>query len=54
MLANRIDYVKLGAVLKKHRIDKGITLKELAETLGYAVQEVYHYEEGSRRISLES
>ncbi len=52
-MVNRINYAKLGAVLKKHRLDKGITIKELAETLSYTVQAVYRYEEGSRKISLE-
>lgn len=48
-----MDYVKLGAQVKKARKRKGFTQAKLAEMLGYSVQHISHVETGSTKLSVE-
>lgn len=43
-----------GAILKKERINKELSIQELAEKAGVTVRALYYWERGEKHMSIES
>ena len=43
-----------GAILKEERINKGLSIRELAEKAGVTERAVYYWERGEKNMSIES
>lgn len=43
-----------GAILKKERINKELSIQELAEKAGVTVRAIYYWECGEKHMSIES
>ncbi len=52
MVPRRIDYVKIGARIKKLRIEKGLTQAELSELAGCSNNYLSHVETAQSKVSL--
>jgi DNA-binding helix-turn-helix protein len=46
--------VDFGAILKKERINKELSIQELAEKAGVTVRAIYYWERGEKHMSIES
>jgi transcriptional regulator with XRE-family HTH domain len=42
---------EIGALIRRHRVAKGLTLKSLAREIGCTYQQVQKYEAGSNRVA---
>lgn len=48
---NPID-VEMGAIIRKHRITRGISQEKLGDAIGLTFQQVQKYERGANRVSV--
>ena len=45
---------KIGKIIRNARLDKRMTMKDLAKLIGYSEVAMHNYEMGERRMSLET
>lgn len=46
-------YIKLGSAIRKQRIKKKITLKEISKKVNISIQQFQKYETGANRIPID-
>ena len=47
-------YVKLGEIIRETRLNKKMTMKELANKVGITESAIHHYEIGVRKMSFDT
>lgn len=47
-------YIKLGEIIRKRRLEKKMTMKELGEKTGFSDVGILHYEKGERKMSFDT
>lgn len=47
-------YVKLGEIIRETRLNKKMTMKELANKVGITESAIHHYEMGVRKMSFDT